>query len=236
MGPQLTEPLLSRPLEPSSPKINNQSNDDDGDDDLVLPNGQQIEYATSVPDEPTRKLKFCGCERSRIGKMIVIVSRKDGSPVLILGPLWPFCTFITIPVILVGMIGMSLILIYYSKLALPLWAMSVYFSLGGLTLISLGMVGCRDPGLVERKREADVEAILWNEQVQSYQPLDAHYSRECKVLIQGFDHVCPWTGTAIGSKNIKAFYVFVSCISFLVVSSILLWGFCIAKMIKFSRG
>jgi hypothetical protein len=56
-----------------------------------------------------------------------------------------------------------------------------------ITLVSLFMVSCRNPGLVERKTAQDPSsnAFLWNEQVGSYRPPDALYCRECQVLIEG---------------------------------------------------
>mgnify|MGYP002052413224 CR=1 FL=1 len=31
---------------------------------------------------------------------------------------------------------------------------------------------------------------------------------DCGVMVDEYDHTCPWTGTAIGGKNIKYFYGF----------------------------
>merc|ERR1711902_328234 len=42
---------------------------------------------------------FCCCAR-RLGNMFVLCERTDGSPVVISGPCWPFCTFVTLPLIL----------------------------------------------------------------------------------------------------------------------------------------
>ena len=38
------------------------------------------------------------------------------------------------------------------------------------------------------------------------------YCRECKLLIEDYDHFCPWSGTVIGGKNLKFFHCFVSCL------------------------
>jgi hypothetical protein len=42
---------------------------------------------------------FCCCAR-RLGNMFVLCERSDGSPVVIAGPCWPFCVFVTLPLIL----------------------------------------------------------------------------------------------------------------------------------------
>jgi hypothetical protein len=48
--------------------------------------------------------------------------------------------------------------------------------------------------------EAGEGGWFWNEQVGSYRPPGALYCRECGVLIQDYDHLCPWTGTGIGGR------------------------------------
>lgn len=42
---------------------------------------------------------FCCCAR-RIGNMFALVSYQDGTPMVIAGPCWPFCAFVTVPLIL----------------------------------------------------------------------------------------------------------------------------------------
>jgi DHHC palmitoyltransferase len=51
---------------------------------------------------------------------------------------------------------------------------------------------------VSQDEEAGHGGWFWNEQVGSYRPPGALYCRECGVLIQDYDHLCPWTGTGIG--------------------------------------
>lgn len=47
---------------------------------------------------------FCCCAR-RIGHMFALISYPDGTPVVIAGPCWPFCMFVTVPLI-VGVSGL----------------------------------------------------------------------------------------------------------------------------------
>ena len=42
---------------------------------------------------------WCCCAR-RLGNMFVLCERTDGTPIVIAGPCWPFCTFVTLPLIL----------------------------------------------------------------------------------------------------------------------------------------
>lgn len=100
-----------------------------------------------------------------------------------------------------------------------------------LTLLALFMVSCRDPGLIKRRTVQDPEAnaFLWNEQVGSYRPPDALYCRECQVLIEDYDHLCPWTGTGIGKKNMFAFKAFVLLVNILCYSSIAITAYVLLK-------
>ena len=43
-----------------------------------------------------------------------------------------------------------------------------------------------------------------------------------QVLIQDYDHLCPWTGTGIGRKNMLAFKVFVVGVNVLCYFSVVL--------------
>lgn len=49
---------------------------------------------------------FCCCAR-RVGSMFFLIEGKDGSPIVVAGPCWPFCTFVTAPLIVVlsGLVG-----------------------------------------------------------------------------------------------------------------------------------
>lgn len=54
--------------------------------------------------------------------------------------------------------------------------------------------------------EAGEGGWFWNEQVASFRPPGALYCRECGVLIQDYDHLCPWTGTGIGRDKYVIFF------------------------------
>ena len=48
------------------------------------------------------------------------------------------------------------------------------------------------------------------------------YDRDCGVVIEEFDHTCPWTGTGIGKANMPYFSTFVSCVCICLIFNILL--------------
>lgn len=166
---------------------------------------------------------FCCCAK-QLGSMHVLCERRDGSPVVIAGPMWPFCMFVTVPLVAV----LSTLVLYFFMLqenaplvrswytsvlfvilddmenqvliglfpfliqSQPWWAACIYAPVMGITILSLFMVSCRDPGLVERKitQDSSTNAFLWNEQVGSYRQPDALYCRECQVLVEGAYEYC----------------------------------------------
>jgi len=176
---------------------------------------------------------FCCCAR-RIGGMFSLVERSDGSPIIIAGPCWPCCFFITLPLI-AGIAGLvTYYVVFNQDLGLPIWVAIVYIPLVVITLISLSCVSCRDPGLLERvtDEEAGHGGWFWNEQVGSFRPTGAMYCRECKALIEDFDHLCPWTGTGIGRRNMMAFKFFVVCVNLSCYSSIGLISYSVVMGIR----
>lgn len=159
--------------------------------------------------------------------MFILCERTDGSPIVIAGPCWPFCMGITLPLIL----GISALVCYFilfnANSGLPIWVAFLYLPALAFVLVALFMVSCRDPGLMERvtDEEAGQGGWYWNEQVGSFRPPGSLYCRECGVLIEGYDHLCPWTGTGIGHGNMLAFKLFVVGVNVLCYFSIGLVAF-----------
>lgn len=164
---------------------------------------------------------FCCCAR-RVGSMFFLVERKDGSPIIVAGPCWPFCTFVTVPLIVVCSTLVGIFIVSNPNTGLPWWFGLIYYPIVIFVLSVLFCVSCRDPGLMERctDEEAAENGWFWNEQVGSYRPAGAMYCRECKALVHDYDHVCPWTGTAIGKGNMRPFKVFVFSVNVLCYLSI----------------
>ena len=84
--------------------------------------------------------------------------------------------------------------------------------------VLLFVVGLADPGILPHYAEPPTGAEAWrfSLQAKTYRPPDALYTRDCNVIIDGFDHVCPWTGTAIGRRNLAAFNIFLLSLFMLV--------------------
>uniref|UniRef100_A0A7S4N0V2 Uncharacterized protein n=1 Tax=Odontella aurita TaxID=265563 RepID=A0A7S4N0V2_9STRA len=134
---------------------------------------------------------LCCCGARRIGGMFMLMEKRDGSPVVIAGPCWPFCTFITLPLIVVLSGLVSYFVVLNRESPLPWWFAFIYFPILGLTLLALFCVSCRDPGLLERvtDEEAGHGGWFWNEQVGSFRPPGAMYCRECKVRLSSNENI-----------------------------------------------
>ena len=99
-----------------------------------------------------------------------------------------------------------------------------------LTFVTMGKVSTTDPGILPRRvgpQDSLPKGRRWARAVhrysrhcKSYMPAGAAFDDECGVVVDGYDHTCPFIGTAVGRKNAGIFMVFV-CVSYLsaVISS-----------------
>ena len=76
--------------------------------------------------------------------------------------------------------------------------------------------------LLLRFDETEQSGWRWSDQAQTYRPPRSSYDRDCGVVIEEFDHTCPWTGTGIGKANMPYFSTFVSCVCICLIFNILL--------------
>lgn len=174
---------------------------------------------------------FCRCLGARkLGHMAVLCTREgeDGRTELacIAGPFWPFTMCVTMPLILVisGLVAVKL-LGHHAPFVIVIWLVTL------LTMITfLLLTGCSDPGILRRYGErptpgshpVETNRWRWSDQAQTYRPPGASYDSDCGVIIEGFDHVCPWTGTGIGAANMAYFQTFVCCLCVCIVIDIAL--------------
>jgi palmitoyltransferase ZDHHC9/14/18 len=83
-------------------------------------------------------------------------------------------------------------------------------------IVALSLTGCRDPGIMYRHPRPPPQnenQWRWNDQAQTFRPRLAYYDSDTAVMVEEFDHTCPWTGTAIGKGNMFPFQCFV-CLVF----------------------
>ncbi len=139
--------------------------------------------------------------------------------VWMLGPYWPFLFCVTYPLVY-GISFLTLIVAIpkqHSSILL-LWVLCT-----GALFYNLFNVSCRDPGILRRHSEPPANhGWRWHEETMSYIPRGAVYDPDCGCVIEEYDHVCPWTGTAIGKRNMPAFQGFVAMILLCMVLDILL--------------
>ena len=62
--------------------------------------------------------------------------------------------------------------------------------------------------------------------------LICRYAYDCQVMVDRYDHTCPWTGTAIGGGNMTYFTIFVTSVIVLIVLLLVLlaWNFAAKPM------
>jgi hypothetical protein len=144
----------------------------------------------------------CGVclKAERLGNMPVLYAhRRHGKPtqlVAILGPFWPCLVGVTYPLI----IGVSLFSAVMLLPSCPVWVIVLWVICTATLLVSLTLTACTNPGVVRRWDEPPQSSVgwRWNDQVQSYRPPKATYDRDCGVVIEEFDHTCPWTVSFLG--------------------------------------
>jgi hypothetical protein len=68
----------------------------------------------------------------------------------------------------------------------------------------------RGNGHKKRAKKKNMKKWSWDDRTQTWRPVTAKFADDCGVLVDEYDHTCPWTGTAIGKGNIFYFYVFTS--------------------------
>ncbi|KAL9185499.1 hypothetical protein ACHAXT_003276 [Thalassiosira profunda] len=158
----------------------------------------------------------------------------------VVGPFWPMLLFITYPLIF----GVSALTLYASIPGKPIYVQLGWAVLTLQLIRSLFNTGFRDPGILKRHKDPppvndleDEEAPRrrmgfrwgneagswrWSDQAQSYRPKNSMYCPDCKVIVEEFDHTCPWTGTAIGKKNMGAFQCFVGLVFVCLIMDIFL--------------
>ncbi|KAG7364940.1 DHHC palmitoyltransferase [Nitzschia inconspicua] len=151
-----------------------------------------------------------------------VVTRSKQRPRLlwVIGPYWTVNMFLTWPLIL-GVSGWVL----YRRIMESHIAVIITWSIGTMLLmLSLCMISCRNPGILHRYNEPppETEDWRWNDQAKTYRPPKARFDPETQVVVEGFDHTCPWTGTAIGSRNMFWFRVFIIMVPIMIGYSAIL--------------
>lgn len=75
-----------------------------------------------------------------------------------------------------------------------------------LCLICYALVGCSNPGIVERIEVPPDDTYTYCDHCDSYRPERALHCMDCQVCVEEYDHHCPWTGKCVGKGNVRYFY------------------------------
>jgi hypothetical protein len=184
---------------------------------------------TNDPQGMTEEFCCAPCARRKIGTFHVCCQTLDGEPLCLVGPCWPFATFITLPLLLgIPLVILFLILIPYN---LSSTVTVLYCLVFAACFIAFCLTSFRNPGILERvpyisreAKEADPNGKYrkwaWNDNGQSMRPPGALFDHTLKCILEDYDHVCPWSGTGIGRNNMLSFKAFVCLVSALCWSSI----------------
>jgi len=134
------------------------------------------------------------------------------------GPFWPFAFSVTYPLIVCVSATVAVVLLPgHSIVTILLWVLAV-----ASLLVALSCTACRNPGILRRHATQPHSSWRWNDQARTFRPPGAVYDGDLGLIVEHFDHVCPWTGTAIGGNNLCAFHAFVSILCVCIIFDILL--------------
>ncbi|KAJ8605521.1 hypothetical protein CTAYLR_000059 [Chrysophaeum taylorii] len=161
----------------------------------------------------------------RLGHMAVLFSRKRVGDkqtttrlLCIVGPFWPFAFSVTYPLVILVSTTVAVVLLPgRSVVTIGLWA---FFVLS--LLVTLSLTACRNPGILRRHAEQPASSWRWNDQARTFRPPGAVYDDDLGLVVEQFDHLCPWTGTGIGANNLAAFHAFVSLLCVCIIFDVLL--------------
>uniref|UniRef100_A0A7S3K3M6 Palmitoyltransferase n=1 Tax=Aureoumbra lagunensis TaxID=44058 RepID=A0A7S3K3M6_9STRA len=165
----------------------------------------------------------------KIGNIFILAEwpRADGKKRrIVLGPYWHFLL-----VTLVVILSVSL-MIYVVVIPTVFIAERVIgLSLTVLSASSLLCTALTDPGIFPRYSAPLAASWTYSEYAQSYRPPGVIYCQQCHVLIEDYNHFCPWSGIVIGKGNEAYFQVFI-----VAIVTVLLWDILIVVLSLYGLG
>ncbi|KAJ8607370.1 hypothetical protein CTAYLR_010772 [Chrysophaeum taylorii] len=161
---------------------------------------------------PVRDERVC-CNLVRVrkvGNFYILAEwrRRDGKKRrMLLGPYWHF--------LLVTLVVIAAVSVMIYAFVVP--AEDEIERVIGLTVTMLAVSGLlctalTDPGIFPRYSKPLVENWTYSEYAQSYRPPGVIFCQQSQVLIEDYNHFCPWSGTVIGKGNEAYFQVFIVAI------------------------
>lgn len=212
--------------------------------------GNMLVLYQSVPKSSTVEIRHPTTPNPNILNQSDDENFASGRPKLhiVMGPYWMVALSVTFPIMLTFSVWTGISKLSYHSFWMQLtWGLGVV-----TMFISFFLVACTDPGIQYRYRtmsrrneytinddhqqtnsndnnrnrnvidHTNTNEWIWNDQALSYRKRSAKYDPECAVIIDELDHVCPWTGTAVGKNNMCAFRVYLLSVIFNIIYDVLL--------------
>lgn len=86
-------------------------------------------------------------------------------------------------------------------------------TLSVLAIASLLCTALSDPGIFPRYAKPLADDWTYSEYAESYRPPGTIYCQQCQVLVEDYNHFCPWSGIVIGKGNEHYFRIFIVALS-----------------------
>ena len=164
-------------------------------------------------DWPTREdyTRCCGRVK-RVGTLYVLIEWRDSKHRkrrIFLGPYWHF--LLTTILFLAGIT----FFVYVDDVVPRSWTIVRICGLTttALSFASLALAASSDPGIFPRYYRRLEPHWTYSDYSQSYRPPGTVFCQELQLLIEDYNHFCPWIGTAVGKGNETYFHLFITSLT-----------------------
>ena len=153
----------------------------------------------------------------KIGHTYSFFGDRNGDPLIMLGPNYilfiGFLSFISIIFICFFYTFWSHLLFIYKILGIIIYLL-FFFSYSYTALINPGF----PKHDLEGKTGEPRGKFRWCGACKIWISIEkkTNHCFDCGICVEGYDHHCPWTSKCIGRRNLISFYIFISCIFFII--------------------
>ena len=79
-------------------------------------------------------------------------------------------------------------------------------------LAALAATALADPGVFPRYFTRARPDWTYSEYAHAFRPPGTIFCQECQILVEDYNHFCPWSGTAIGKGNERYFTAYLAAV------------------------
>jgi len=153
---------------------------------------------------------WCGLRVRKVGAMTIVyewTDRDDAKRRLLLGP---YAHFLCLHVLLLCAIAACV----YGAVVPASWvaARALGLALAFLALAALAATALADPGVFPRYFTRARPDWTYSEYAHAFRPPGTIFCQECQILVEDYNHFCPWSGTAIGKGNERYFTAYLAAV------------------------